>query len=255
MSAGEDDTHFDVLHVTPRLGRCGGGVWHFVNDLALAQADAGQRVAVVGLDCDHLDVDAESLREHDGVHLEVATETKTPLPALGYSPDLAARVDRLAARSDLIHAHGGLRMWTLSPVRRAAQKHGRPLMLAPHGGLYPWLLNRNRFKKRLLYHTLDRPNLAAVDRLHVTCEQELGFCRNYGLDQPAAVVPPGVRPLPRGDADRWRVAHPELAGRRLCGFLGYFDRKKGLLKLVRSWASQSSDDWHLVIAGHDQRGH
>ncbi|MEM7809710.1 MAG: glycosyltransferase, partial [Planctomycetota bacterium] len=24
---------------------------------------------------------------------------------------------------------------------------------------------------------------------------------------------------------------------------------------VRSWASQSSDDWHLVIAGHDQRGH
>lgn len=251
---------FDVLHVTPRLGRCGGGVWQFVHDLALAQADLGQRVAIVGLDCPNLDEDARELRDDGRVHLEAAKEDRTPLPALGYSRDLGRRVDALAARSKLIHAHGGLRMWTLTPVRRAAKKHGLKILFAPHGGLYPWLLRRNRLKKELLYWTLDRRNLAAIDTIHATCEQELGFCRDYGLTQPAVVVPPGVRPLPSGDAERWlsnHPHHPALRGKRLCGFLGYFDRKKGLIRLVRAWAhaGEAAKDWHLVIAGHDQRGH
>lgn len=246
-----------MLHVTPRLGRCGGGVWQFVHDLALAQADLGQRVAIVGLDCPNLDEDARELLADGRVHLEAAKEDRTPLPALGYSRDLGRRIDALAARSKLIHAHGGLRMWTLVPVRRAAKKHGLKIRFAPHGGLYPWLLNRNRLKKRLLYWTLDRRNLKAIDTLHATCEQELRFCRDYGLTQPAIIVPPGVRPLPPGDAERWRADYPQLRGKRLCGFLGYFDRKKGLIRLIRAWANlgEITDDWHLVIAGHDQLGH
>lgn len=245
----------DVLHVTPRLGRCGGGVWQFVSDLALAQAESGQRVAVVGLDCDGLDQDAKLLRSHHRVELHVAKASLCPVKALGYSRDLERQIDALAARAKLIHAHGGLRMWTLSPVRRAAKRHDVPMLLAPHGGLYPWMLGRNRLKKRLLYHVLDRRNLAAVDQLHATCEQELGYCRDYGLTQPAAVVPPGVRALPEGDNKRFLNGHPNLRGKRLCGFLGYFDRKKGLLRLVRAWAKTQPDDWHLVIAGHNQGGH
>ncbi len=249
------DATYDVLHVTPRLGRCGGGVWQFVHDLALAQAEAGQRVAVLGLDCPDLEEDAVALERHERVHLEAAREAWTPLPALGYSPDFAKRVDRLASQSTYVHAHGGLRMWTLSPVRAAAKKHGKRLLFAPHGGLYPWLLDRGKLKKRLLYHAIDRRNLAGVDVLHATCEQELGYCRDYGLMQPAIIVPPGVRPLPPGDASRWLAGHPTLAGKRLCGFLGYFDRKKGLLRLVQALAALPPTDWHLVIAGHDQRGH
>lgn len=245
----------DVLHVTPRLGRCGGGVWQFVHDLAIAQAEAGHRVAVVGLDCPHLADDAASLRADGRVHLEAATEARTPLPSLGYSPDLARRVDALAERAAVVHAHGGLRMWTLRPVRQAAKRHGKPLLLAPHGGLYPWLLNRGRVGKRLLYHALDRRNLAAMDMLHVTCEQELQFCREYGLTQQAVVAPPGVRPLARGEAERCLDDHPRLRGKRLAGFLGYFDRKKGLTRLLRAWQAAADSAWHLVIAGHDQRGH
>jgi glycosyltransferase involved in cell wall biosynthesis len=245
----------DVLHATPRLGRCGGGVWQFVHDLALAQADAGQKVAIVGLECPNLDEDAAGLRADGRVELHVASETKTPLPSLGYSPDLARRLDTLVPRAKLIHAHGGLRMWTLTAVRRAAKRHGKPTLFAPHGGLYPWLLRRNPLQKSLLYWMLDRPNLAAIDVLHATCPQELGFCRDYRIYQNAVVVPPGVKPADPGDGDGWRRKHAIASGVRLATFLGYFDRKKGLLRLLRAWATSAADDWHLIIAGHDQRGH
>ncbi len=246
----------DVLHVTPELGWCGGGVWHFVQDLAMAQADLGMKVAIVGLDCPRLGDDAKALRDDGRVHLEAAQRSPLPLPRpLGYSPNLAKRVDRLASDCKLIHLHGGLRMWTPVPVLKAAKRYHVPILFAPHGGLYPWLLDRNRLKKRVLYQLFDRQTLASIDQLHVTCKQELAYCREYGVEQPAIVVPPGVRPLTEGDGSRWLAKRPDLANERICGFLGYFDRKKGLLRLLRAWAKIAADDWHLVIAGHDQKGH
>ena len=238
---------FDVLHLTPRLGRAGGGVWQFVHDLAAAQADAGQRVAVVGLRGPGFDADAGGLAAK--AEVVAAEPSPGPLWTLGYSRDLACKVDELAARSRVIHAHGGLRMWTLSVARRASKRHGVPVLLAPHGSFYPWLLRRNRLRK-IIASVWDRRNLRAVTAFHATCDAERDFVRAAGNRQPIHVIPPGVEPVVPGDAGRSRRAHG-LDGRRIAAFVGYFDRKKGLVRLLRAWRDVAPAGWQLVLAGPD----
>ncbi len=235
----EPDGQLDVLHVTPRLGKAGGGVWNFVRDLAAAQATAGLRVAVAGLD--------------DGPGSQPFEVLVAPSPnglrrTLAYSGALGRMIDGAARRSRVIHAHGGLRMWPNVQVRRAAAEHRRPTVLSPHGSLYPWMLRRNRLRKAIAGALFDRRSLRSVDRFHATCEQEASFIRDRGLTQPIDVIPPGVNPVP--------IAPPfkEFAGDRVALFVGIFDRKKGLLRLVRAWKSAASG-WRLLLAGPDQDGH
>ena len=231
----------DVLHVTPRLGKAGGGVWNFVRDLAAAQASSGMRVAVAGLD----DEPGEQPFE-----VMAAPSPSGWRRTLAYSEKLGELIDSAAKRARVVHAHGGLRMWPNAQVRRAAAAHGRPVVLSPHGSLYPWMLRRNRLRKAIAGVLFDRRSLASVGRFHATCEQEAGFIRDYGLTQPIDVIPPGVEPLPTAEP----LSLDIVAGRRVALFVGIFDRKKGLIRLVRAWR-EAPPDWCLLLAGPDQNGH
>ena len=250
----------DALHLTPRLGRLGGGVFQFALDLAAAQAKVGMRVALIGLG------DAADLSDWPGLGDSPAVEVHPiayeggPLRRVKFTVGHARGLERgareLASRARVIHAHAGVRMWTLTAARRAARANRRPLMLAPAGSFYPWLLGRNRARKVVGRALFDRLNLPALDALHVTCDEEARYCRLAGLTQPAHVLPPGVAPPPEGDAGRFLERHPELRGRRIITFLGLFDRKKGLIRLLRAWAAaQVGGEWRLVLAGPDVDGH
>ncbi len=243
-----------MVHVTPRLGAAGGGVWQFVKDLADEQAAAGLRVAITGLQAE--------------TELAIPNATIAPAkPAMGlrhgplwtlaYSPDLGRNIDQLTKRSRVVHAHGGLRMWPNVQVRRAAARYGRPVLLSPHGSLYPWMLLRNRVRKFVMRTLFDRRSLGSVDRLHATCQQEAQFIRDAGLRQEIEVIPAGVRPLVEGDATRVMSKMPQISGRRVALFVGIFDRKKGLPRLVEAWSKlgESAGDWVLLLAGPDQGGH
>jgi len=88
--------------------------------------------------------------------------------------------------------------------------------------------------------------------IHATSEQEHDEIRNFGLNNPVAIIPNGIDlPEPRA-----RSASGPAAGRIVLS-LGRIHPKKGLDRLVRAWATLEAvhPDWRLRIVGPDERGH
>jgi glycosyltransferase involved in cell wall biosynthesis len=243
-----------VVHVTPHVSRLGGGVGWYVRELARHGVSAGiASTLVAGADTTL----AEDTADLPG-SVVVEGYGHWPPRGIAFNPGLTRRLRHLADEHHVVHLHG-LRKWPSLAGHRAARRAGRPLVVSPHGGLYPQVLAKLSGLKRWIGTTV-----AAVDRhadcLHATSSQERDHLRRHGLTAPIAVVPIGIdagqyRCTPRDDAltDRW----PALAGVRRLLFLGIMDRKKGLLRLARSWSRlcRQFPDWRLVIAGPDHCGH
>ena len=278
-----------VAHVSPHVSRVGGGVWQFVRDLAARGRAVGIEPTLAGQADEFVARDTADLT---ATGTRVLTARRIGPHLTSYAPGLkrllmreAKRIDPAAwqqvladadrrtkadgARrwpipptSQLVHLHGGLRMWPNLAASAAARANGRPVVLSPHGMLYPQLLARSRWKKRLAAWLYDDRLLRSVDLLHATCPEELATIRAYGLTQPVAVIPPGVDPAEStgGDAGRFLAAHearfPGLTASRRMVFLAIMDRKKGLPRLAEAWGRirPDSPDWRLVIAGSDDYG-
>jgi poly(glycerol-phosphate) alpha-glucosyltransferase len=123
-----------------------------------------------------------------------------------------------------------------------------------------WALQFRAWKKRIFAAMLERANLNRAACLHALCAEEAASMRRYGLRNPIAVVPNGIRlsdydnlPAPGGMEKRF----PGLAGRRRLLFLSRVHPKKGLPHLLRAWSRVGAEfpDWILVIVGPDQEGH
>lgn len=169
-------------------------------------------------------------------------------PRLRRSPELAALLDRDAPRFDVIHVHG-LWQWPGVAARRAALRHGRPLVISPRGMLEPWALRQRAWLKGLALRTWEGRNLRACDLFHATSESEAARIRALGYGQACRVVPngievPGLSSLPSGEP------------RRSILFLGRFHPVKGGDLLLRAWAGLQAEfpGWRLVMAGPDEEG-
>jgi glycosyltransferase involved in cell wall biosynthesis len=84
---------------------------------------------------------------------------------------------------------------------------------------------------------------------HVTSEEEVEALRDFGLDQPAALIPNGVQ-LPE-------PYDPEasLSERRRALFLSRLHPKKGLPMLLKAWAEVRPENWELVLVGPSEENH
>ncbi|MEM8874606.1 MAG: glycosyltransferase [Planctomycetota bacterium] len=221
-----------ALHVTPHVSRLGGGVWSVVLDLAGRRGDT-----VVGME-DGFD---------DAGEIEAVRLRRRGPRMFAYMPALRRTVaDRVG--DGVVHLHGGLRMLANVSALRGARDAGAPVILSPHGSLYPQMLAKHRGRKAIASVLYDRKLLESVDAFHATCTAELETIRAAGLKQPVAVVAPGV--------DVPASVEP-MTGERTLLYLGLFDRKKGLLRLAETWRKLRGQfpDWRLVLAGPDQDGH
>lgn len=239
-----------ILHLTPAVSRLGGGVWEYLRDLTRAQAQAGLRPKLLGVR------DAFSVQDcKDIAWAPVLAGRRLGPRSLSFSPELGRVLSAEGRRAQVIHAHGGLRMWPNVQARQTARKLRRPFLLSTHGMLYPHLLEKSPGRKRLLGWLFDNANLESADCIHATCMQELEHLRAYGLGNPIAVIPPGVDG-PSYDSDLPSLIQDDAAHRTAL-FLGIMQPKKGLLRLAESWAeaTQTARDWHLLIAGPDDYGH
>jgi poly(glycerol-phosphate) alpha-glucosyltransferase len=134
----------------------------------------------------------------------------------------------------------------------------RPYLVAPHGMLDPWAVQRAVWKKRLVGWWFENAHLAGAACLHALTEGEARALRAYGLANPICVVPNGVD-LPKDPVPaepRW--AADARQDRKILLFLGRLHAKKGLANLLAAWrdvrASSAACEWLLVIAGWDQDG-
>jgi glycosyltransferase involved in cell wall biosynthesis len=167
------------------------------------------------------------------------------------SSGLARALHELAPRADVIHNHG---LWLMPNVDagRAALFARKPFIVAPRGMLAPAALAFSRLKKRIVWAMLQGEVVRRAACIHATSEQEHDEIRDFGLNNPVAIVPNGID-LPESGR---RPTSSTTANRVLLS-LGRIHPKKGLDRLVRAWATVEAahPDWRLRIVGPDELGH
>jgi glycosyltransferase involved in cell wall biosynthesis len=229
-----------VIHsVTPEHG----GTSTFVTSLCEELGALGHRVRLHATDFGPRPTTVSPLFD---LHLHHASRWGA---RFGFSADMHRALQAEAREADIIHSHG-LWLWTNLDVHRVTRQTGqrgsakRPkVVLSPHGMLEPYALERQKLAKRLIWHVGQGAALRASDCLHVTAESELRSVRALGLENPVAIVPPGVT-MPT-------VRLRTRGSRRTLLFLGRLDPKKGIDLLLKSWSSVAEThlDWDLCIAG------
>lgn len=238
------------------------GVLHVVSGLSISSG--GPSRSVVGL-VDHL-------AAIDGMEVSLVTQKRSGEQIITPSNDsvrfvLGNEVSRFDAKLatsvrkkigrclqkenvDIVHVHG---IWSAACYWAAAlaKSYGKQLILHPRGMLEPWCLAHKAWKKRVALALYQRRALNKVDLFFATAEQELESIRRLGLRQPIAVVPNGVNVSPIGEDAR---VSREAAMRQAL-FLSRVHPVKGLMNLVRAWATVQPSGWRLVIAGPNEGGH
>jgi glycosyltransferase involved in cell wall biosynthesis len=237
--------------LTAHASRRAAGVWVGVAQLAKALAERGLDVEIFGI-ADH--DSATDAAGWDGPLLNLHPVRCSE--AFGYAPRLTRSLD--GRRPSLLHANG-LWMYPSLASLRWSRRARRPYLVAPHGMLDPWAVQRAVWKKRLVGWCFENAHLAGAACLHALTEAEARAIRAYGLANPICVVPNGVD-LPKDPVP----AEPRWAGdagqdRKILLFLGRLHAKKGLANLLAAWrdvrASPEACEWLLVIAGWDRDGY
>ena len=163
-----------------------------------------------------------------------------------------------------MHVHA---LWEEIQHRAAqtSQRHGRPYLVRPCGGLHPWSLSQGAMKKRLYLALRLRRNLDRAAGLHFTTQAERDATAPLGLRAPAIIEPNGVdlREFAGIEREEARASLRELVGRhgvtldrqRVVIFLGRLHPKKGLDVLVPAFADAVAaglEDAVLVLAGPEE---
>jgi glycosyltransferase involved in cell wall biosynthesis len=181
---------------------------------------------------------------------------------LYYSPAMQRHAPRLVRDSDVVHGHG-LYVGTNLVFGREARRQRKPLAYHVHGMFEPYILDRSRWKKRLVHLLFESANVRAVRFWRALTEKEAGQIRASGARQPIAVIPNGLdpagfaRPADPGAPIDTALISGLSKDRRRALFLGRIHPKKGLQLLLPAWAGLGarSSDWQLVVAGPDEGGY
>lgn len=151
---------------------------------------------------------------------------------------------------DLLHANT---IWTFysSHAARIARTNNKPVVLSPHGMLYPQALSKKAWKKRLALCLFQKRDLRMANCLHATCMEELEHIRNFGLTNPVCVVP---NCLPQCVENILPRLTPNSI--RRVGFVGRIDRIKRIDMLIKAWKMLDNTTMNAqlhIIGGGDDR--
>lgn len=232
-----------IVHVVDSASRLGGGLSESVKGLAGAMHAAGADITVVAATDAAIDADRASW---GATPLVLARADRRSDLLLGRG--IAAALSALSP--DLVHLHG---LWGVGARGTAAwqRRHGRALVVSPHGMLDAWAMARGAAKKRISRAIWEGPMLGRAAFLHALAEPEAASIAAAGFERPVLTVPNGVD-LPALDP-----AAVAPARRQVLLFVGRLHPKKGLSELLRAWAllpAALRDRWIVRIAGWDEIG-
>lgn len=234
-----------IIHTVPALRMRDGGSYSAVMQICELLNEPGGKVDL--LTC--YDGGTEPIFEiRNGVSI-----WQFPTPgwgsAFGWSPSLAAAVERLSGNADLMHVHG---LWRQSGIAalNAARRRRVPAVVSPMGAFAAPALANARLRKRAYWAAVQKRALRDVACYHATSEAERSNMREFGIQAPIAVIPLGV-PIP----DK-QEPPPSGEGRTLL-FLGRITPIKNLVGLLGAWRSVQADfpEARLRIVGPDDRGY
>jgi glycosyltransferase involved in cell wall biosynthesis len=181
---------------------------------------------------------------------------------LYYAPAMREHAPSLVRDSDVTHGHG-LYVGPNLIFGREARRQRRPLVYHVHGMFEPYILNRSRWKKRLVQWLFEDRNMRTVRFWRALTATEADQIAATGARQPIVVVPNGLdvaafaRPADPGLPICTALIESFAKHSRRLLFLGRIHPKKGLSLLLPAWARvlPRAADWELCIAGPDEGGH
>lgn len=230
------------------------GVASVITDLTGAMGKIDTQITVFSVECKNHGIGAIPV-------VPPALSVTRPgrwMGRLSYSKGLKQALDEHIPTVDLVHIHS---LWTLpnSYGSLLAYKHGKPVVVSPHGSLESWAMKRSGWKKRVCEYWFQRKELERAQCIHALCDAEVEGFRSFGLTNPVAVIPNGVdldafANMP--DSTEFTNLFPHAKDKRIVLFLSRVHPKKGLAHLLKAW-KQIVHDYHdviLVVAGPDD-GH
>jgi len=136
-----------------------------------------------------------------------------------------------------------------------------PFLITPHGNFNSAALEISKWKKKIAYLCFIKKMLVHASCFHALNYAEYEAIREFGLTQPVAVIPNGVRlvnkpNLGRTFTDNSSICKDELF-EKVCLYLGRLHPIKGLDKLIYAWSQLTNIDnrWKLKIVGPDEGGY
>ncbi|MEI8287860.1 MAG: glycosyltransferase [Verrucomicrobiota bacterium] len=276
-----------TANLTGSVSRNAGGLFESVRRLVQSLSDTGLDITVFGTRDEHTAADI-------GLWSPVKVEAFKPVGPhqFGYSAEFRRALFEYSP--DLVHSHG---IWVFSSIATNQYCRGRgiPYLISAHGMLDPWALRNSRWKKVMAYVFYEGAHLREATCLRALCEPEAQAIRAAGFSNPIAIIPNGIdlpqflapgsdlkfqvsglQPPPTANCQLsssalrppvsppWSAFCPPSSGRKVLLFLSRIHPKKGLVNLLRAWASvqvsalkshPSASEWTLAIAGWDQGGH
>lgn len=181
---------------------------------------------------------------------------------LYFAPEMCAQARELVAGADVVHGHG-LYVGTNMLLGRQARRQKKMLVYHVHGFFEPYILQRARWKKRLVHLLFENANFRRIRLWRALTDCEAGQIRSCGIQAPIVVAPNGLDPgaytAPPGPVAAIETPLiPRLSknSHRIL-FLGRIHPKKGLDLLLSAWARLGAQgrDWELVVAGPDEGGY
>lgn len=227
-----------ILHIGSLYNKVGGpAISTYLTLKGLNTQGVNARIAMPFLGYD------EKLRGND---IPMSFLSKPIEKRFYYSPSLKKEIINLGD-FDIYHAQGVWQYPTYALVD-VAKKKGSPYVITPRGMLYPQDIDKNSaFIKKLslkLRLLKDLNNAACV---HVTCNDEMLYCRDLGVTSPIAVIPNPVEII-----EYKRVKKDHI---RRIGYLGRLSRRKRIECLIQAFydlGGIARDAELLIIGGGDK---
>ena len=248
----------NVLHIIQSVGPKSFGLGPVALNLSKEQIKLGLNSTIWCMDKHH---ETQWASESSGLALEHIRTFSLDWPTnLKYSHAMAKAASRIdKTEVSVIHQHG---IWTgVSWVTNSVRfRLGIPTVVAPHGSLERWALERSKFKKRFALAFYERRNLVGASCLQACSEYEISGFRDFGLTNPIAVIPNGISQEwlhSHGDAESFRKRFNIPCNKRIMLFLSRISPVKGLPMLIESLSKVRKQflGWHLIIAGSDEFNH
>ncbi len=229
-----------------------GGPSKVVVELAAGLAKRGHDVEIITTDVapnnTRIDVPIGRTIQHEAgysIRYHRCERLETPYVSSGMLRDVWKR----ARDFDLVHVHGVFNIPT-SAGQAILRARKVPYVVRTCGNLDTWSMREKGRSKAIFYRMIERANLKAARRLHVSTRFEYDEVAAHDLKVPITICPQGV-----ADGEPTNGAPSPNGERPYVLFLSRVNHKKGLIELVEAFSALATDypTLDLVICGPEDR--